>query len=111
MAAPHHGESTGATAQTRRPSRDSLGRRPRDNASDRWDGRGRAAGAARPPALLAERFRSALSVRRLLWVSLVLIPADLLAHMLGLRGVPLFVLSVVVLVPLAWLIGEATEQT
>jgi Ca2+:H+ antiporter len=44
-------------------------------------------------------------------VSLVLIPVDLLAHILGMRGVPLFVLSVVVLLPLAWLIGEATEQT
>jgi Ca2+:H+ antiporter len=44
-------------------------------------------------------------------VSLVLIPVDLLAYILGMRGVPLFVLSVVVLVPLAWLIGEATEQT
>jgi Ca2+:H+ antiporter len=103
-------------AQTRRPSQDSLGRLPGDSAShrwdgDRWDGRGQATGAAGPPALLAERFRNALSVRRLLWVSLVLIPVDLLAHILGMRGVPLFVLSVVVLLPLAWLIGEATEQT
>ena len=64
-----------------------------------------------PPVPRAERFRGVLSVRRLLWVSLVLIPADLLAYVLGLEGVPLFVLSVVVLVPLAWLIGEATEQT
>jgi Ca2+:H+ antiporter len=103
-------------AQTRRPSQDSLGRRTGDSAShrwdgDRWDGRGQATGAAEPPALLAERLRNALSVRRLLWVSLVLIPVDLLAHILGMRGVPLFVLSVVVLLPLAWLIGEATEQT
>ncbi|HET9253683.1 MAG TPA: hypothetical protein VFO16_00595 [Pseudonocardiaceae bacterium] len=44
-------------------------------------------------------------------MSLVLIPVDLLAYILGMRGVPLFVLSVVALVPLAWLIGEATEQT
>ena len=98
-------------AQTRGLSQDGPGRLRGDSASGRWDGgRERATGAGRPPAPLAQRFRSALSVRRLLWVSLVLIPVDLLAYTLGLRGVPLFVLSVVVLFPLAWLIGEATEQ-
>lgn len=98
-------------AQTPEQSGDGLAGPLGDTATGRWDGRAHTIGAAVPPASRAERFRRALSVRRLLWVSLVLIPADLLADLLGVGGVLLFVLSVVVLIPLAWLIGEATEQT
>jgi len=50
--------------------------------------------------------------RRILWTALVLAPltiiVDLVAHP---SKVVLFALSAVALVPLAWLIGEATEQT
>jgi Ca2+:H+ antiporter len=50
--------------------------------------------------------------RRILWTALVLAPltiiVDLVAHP---SKVVLFALSAVALVPLAWLVGEATEQT
>ncbi|MDR0346736.1 MAG: hypothetical protein LBI49_27175 [Nocardiopsaceae bacterium] len=110
MAAPRPREGD-SSAQARRQSGDGLARPLRDAATGRWNGRARTGDAALTPPPRAERFRKALSVRRLLWVSLVLIPADLLADLLGVRGVTLFVLSVLVLIPLAWLIGEATEQT
>src|SRR5207253_3409438 len=49
--------------------------------------------------------------RRLLWASLALAPATMLINVVAHPGkVPLFVLSAVSLVPLAWLIGEATEH-
>ena len=49
--------------------------------------------------------------RKLLWASLVLAPVTfLLRYAFGAGDVTLFVLSAVALVPLAWLIGEATEH-
>jgi Ca2+:H+ antiporter len=49
--------------------------------------------------------------RRLLWASLALAPATFVVDAVAHPGkVPLFVLSAVSLVPLAWLIGEATEH-
>jgi Ca2+:H+ antiporter len=49
--------------------------------------------------------------RKLLWASLVLAPvAILLRYVVHAGDVALFVLSAAALVPLAWLIGEATEQ-
>jgi Ca2+:H+ antiporter len=49
--------------------------------------------------------------RRLLWASLALAPVTLLLDVVAHPGnVVLFVLSAVALVPLAWLIGEATEH-
>src|SRR3954451_8539420 len=49
--------------------------------------------------------------RRLLWASLALAPATLLVDRLGHPDETLlFVLSALALVPLAWLIGEATEH-
>ena len=49
--------------------------------------------------------------RRLLWASLALAPVTILVDAVAHPGkVPLFVLSAVSLVPLAWLIGEATEH-
>ena len=49
--------------------------------------------------------------RRLLWASLALAPVTFLIDAVAHPGkVPLFVLSAVALVPLAWLIGEATEH-
>jgi Ca2+:H+ antiporter len=50
-------------------------------------------------------------VRKLLWASLLLAPATVAADKLTDAGdVTLFVLSAIALVPLAWLIGEATEH-
>jgi Ca2+:H+ antiporter len=50
--------------------------------------------------------------RRLLWASLVLAPvAILLRFATGVGDVTLFVAAAAALVPLAWLIGEATEHT
>ena len=50
-------------------------------------------------------------VRKLLWASLVLAPVTILVHKLtGAGHVALFVLAAVALIPLAWLIGEATEH-
>jgi Ca2+:H+ antiporter len=49
--------------------------------------------------------------RRLLWASLLLAPVAVVADLLGAGKTVLFVLAGVALVPLAWLIGEATEHT
>jgi Ca2+:H+ antiporter len=49
--------------------------------------------------------------RRILWASLVLAPVALVARYgLDLGATALFVLSAIALIPLAWLIGEATEH-
>jgi Ca2+:H+ antiporter len=49
--------------------------------------------------------------RRLLWASLALAPATILVDwVLHVGNVTLFVLSALSLIPLAWLIGEATEH-
>jgi Ca2+:H+ antiporter len=49
--------------------------------------------------------------RRILWASLALAPATILVDLLAHLGkVTLFVLAAAALVPLAWLIGEATEH-
>ncbi len=49
--------------------------------------------------------------RRILWSSLVLAPVALVARYVGHAGpTTLFILSATALVPLAWLIGEATDQ-
>ena len=49
--------------------------------------------------------------RKILWGSLALAPITLAAdYALGLGDTTLFVLAALALVPLAWLIGEATEQ-
>jgi Ca2+:H+ antiporter len=50
-------------------------------------------------------------VRRLLWASLLLAPATVAVDKLTDAGdVTLFVLAAIALIPLAWLIGEATEH-
>lgn len=54
--------------------------------------------------------RRLLSIRGLLYAALLVVPGTLLADLLGAGGVALFALSVLALIPLAWLIGEATEQ-
>ena len=48
--------------------------------------------------------------RKFLWASLVLAPVTFTADLLHAGDVALFVLAAVALVPLAWLIGEATEH-
>src|SRR6266516_623640 len=49
--------------------------------------------------------------RKILWASLALAPLTFLAdYALHLGDVPLFVLAAIALVPLAWVIGEATEH-
>jgi Ca2+:H+ antiporter len=49
--------------------------------------------------------------RKLFWISLALTPITLIAHFaLGIGGTPIFALSAASLMPLAFLIGEATEQ-
>ncbi|MEN3341728.1 MAG: Ca2+:H+ antiporter [Actinomycetota bacterium] len=49
--------------------------------------------------------------RRILWASLALAPATILVDLLtGAGKVTLFVLAAVALIPLAWVIGEATEH-
>ncbi len=49
--------------------------------------------------------------RKILWALLALAPLTVLArYVFDLGDVPLFVLSAAALVPLAWLIGEATEH-
>jgi Ca2+:H+ antiporter len=49
--------------------------------------------------------------RRLLWASLALVPATILADVVLDAGkVTLFVLAALALIPLAWLIGESTEH-
>src|SRR5204862_177405 len=55
--------------------------------------------------------RLAPVARKFLWGSLALTPAVFLAHyVLGASGTVVFALSALALVPLAWLIGEATEH-
>src|SRR5690349_23600072 len=50
-------------------------------------------------------------VRRLLWASLLLAPVTILVDKVtGAGDVTLFVAAALSLVPLAWLIGEATEH-
>ena len=50
-------------------------------------------------------------VRTILWASLVLAPVALFAdHVLHLGATPVFLLSAGALIPLAWLIGDATEH-
>ncbi|HEX5172773.1 MAG TPA: calcium/proton exchanger [Gaiellaceae bacterium] len=50
-------------------------------------------------------------VRNLLWASLLLAPVTILVHKFtGAGHVALFVLAAIALIPLAWLIGEATEH-
>lgn len=50
-------------------------------------------------------------IRRLLFAGLALGPADIALHYLTNVGdTPLFVFSAIALIPLAWLIGEATEH-
>jgi Ca2+:H+ antiporter len=50
-------------------------------------------------------------VRKVLWASLALAPATIAVDKLtGAGDVALFVLSAIALIPLAWLIGEATEH-
>src|SRR5215212_8153534 len=68
-----------------------------------------------PRVLPAAAPRSAGSLppvaRRILWASLALAPATLLIHYLFHPGDTAdFVLSAAALIPLAWLIGEATEH-
>jgi Ca2+:H+ antiporter len=48
--------------------------------------------------------------RRLLWASLVLAPVTFTSDLLHAGHVALFALAAISLVPLAWLIGEATEH-
>jgi Ca2+:H+ antiporter len=49
--------------------------------------------------------------RRLLWASLALVPATILADVaFDVGKVALFVLAALALIPLAWLIGESTEH-
>jgi len=50
-------------------------------------------------------------VRKILWASLALAPATIVLDLVAHPGkVPLFLLAAVSLVPLAWLIGDATEH-
>jgi Ca2+:H+ antiporter len=49
--------------------------------------------------------------RRLLWASLALVPATILAdYVFNVGKVGLFVLAALTLIPLAWVIGEATDH-
>jgi Ca2+:H+ antiporter len=54
--------------------------------------------------------RAPLALTRVMWASLALVPAVLIAQVSRMGGPVLFVGSVVAMVPLAWLIGEATDQ-
>src|SRR5262249_47512862 len=50
-------------------------------------------------------------VRLIFWVSLALTPVTLIAHYaFGVEGTPVFLLSAAALAPLAFVIGEATEN-
>ena len=52
-----------------------------------------------------------MPVRRILWGTLALVPVVLIAEfILHVGDVTLFVLAAIALIPLAWLIGEATEH-
>ena len=48
--------------------------------------------------------------RRFLWFSLVLAPIVIVLDRLGVGDVTLFIVAAAALIPLAWLIGEATEH-
>jgi Ca2+:H+ antiporter len=48
--------------------------------------------------------------RRFLWLSLVLAPIVVVLSHIGVGDVTLFVVAAAALIPLAWLIGEATEH-
>lgn len=76
------------------------------------DRSGARAGTAGPVELLRRAAGLVLARpwRALLWGSLVLVPVDIVARLLGVGDVSLFLLSVLALIPLAWVIGEATEQ-
>ena len=68
---------------------------------------------ARPaPAVLGDPPRSGGGLtRRILWASLALTPAALAVHYFtGAGDAVVFALAAIALIPLAWLIGEATEQ-
>jgi Ca2+:H+ antiporter len=54
--------------------------------------------------------RLAAVARALLWASLALVPATIVADLLHADKVVLFVLAALTLIPLAWLIGESTEH-
>ncbi len=49
-------------------------------------------------------------VRRILWIATALVPIAIILSLLGVGDVALFVLSALALVPLAYVIGESTEQ-
>jgi Ca2+:H+ antiporter len=51
-----------------------------------------------------------VALSRVMWAGLVLVPVVLAAQLLRAGGTMLFVGSVLALIPLAWLIGEATDQ-
>lgn len=51
-----------------------------------------------------------MSGRRLFWLGTALVPADIGAALAGVGDAALFVISAIALVPLAWVIGESTEQ-
>jgi Ca2+:H+ antiporter len=48
--------------------------------------------------------------RRVLWLSLVLAPIVIVLDRVGIGDVALFLIAALALIPLAWLIGEATEH-
>src|SRR6266540_219195 len=57
------------------------------------------------------RYATRAVARRILWASLALAPATILVDLLtGAGKVLLFILAAAALIPLAWLIGEATEH-
>ncbi len=49
-------------------------------------------------------------VRKFLWAALVLAPLVIVLELVGVGDVMLFVVAAAALIPLAWLIGEATEH-
>ncbi|MBO0848600.1 MAG: hypothetical protein J2P20_04000 [Pseudonocardia sp.] len=69
-----------------------------------------AGGERRRPARWGAIAWSRRNGRSLLWTSLILVPAALAAALLDMSDVTVFLVSVVALIPLAWVIGEATEQ-
>ncbi|QDP94769.1 hypothetical protein FOE78_01520 [Microlunatus elymi] len=81
--------------------------RPPEGPVPHSDHPARTAGSTRRPLLgRARRLRP----RHLVWLLLLLVPADLLADALGAGPVLVFWLSVAALVPIAYVIGEATEH-
>src|SRR5262249_60332997 len=81
--------------------------RARARAAGRWSGEpGR--GAAPPPR---SRLKPISVAKRTLWASLGLTPVVLVLNYVVHAGdVVMFVIAALALVPLAWLIGEATEH-